>query len=204
MKKKLDVLIIIIFIIIGICLFGFTIYTGYNSILKPKTATKQLRSLELYGYTLKESDGKLFSSTFKELEKTLNEDSINYNKYAELLSKLFVIDVFTLNNKLTGTDIGGLEYLHKDLKENFKENMGATLYKNVENNLDGKRTQKLPEVKEVNVTNIEEVKVTYKSEEYDAYKVLLNWEYVEDLKYEKSITLTMIKDNGKLYIIKGE
>ena len=204
MKKKLDVLIIIVFIIIGICLFGFTIYTGYNSILKPKTATKQLRSLELYGYTLKESDGKLFSSTFKELEKTLNEDSINYNKYAELLSKLFVIDVFTLNNKLTGTDIGGLEYLHKDLKENFKENMGATLYKNVENNLDGKRTQKLPEVKEVNVTNIEEVKVTYKNEEYDAYKVLLNWEYVEDLKYEKSITLTMIKDNGKLYIIKGE
>ena len=202
-KKRIDVFIIVLFILIGVGLFGYTGYVAYKSITDTPTKTKELRSLELYGYKLSDTDTELFSNTFKELELVLNEDIIDYSKYAELLSKLFVIDVFTLNNKLASTDIGGLDYLHKDLKENFKENMGATLYKNVENNLDGTRTQKLPEVSSINVTSIEETKYTYENEEYDGYNVSLSWEYVEDLGYEKSIKLTLIKDNGKLYVVKG-
>ena len=202
-KKRIDVFIIVLFILIGVGLFGYTGYVAYKSITDTPTKTKELRSLELYGYKLSDTDTELFSNTFKELELVLNEDIIDYSKYAELLSKLFVIDVFTLNNKLASTDIGGLDYLHKDLKENFKENMGATLYKNVENNLDGTRTQKLPEVSSINVTSIEETKFTYENEEFDGYNVSLSWEYVEDLGYEKSIKLTLIKDNGKLYVVKG-
>ena len=202
-KKRIDVFIIVLFILIGVGLFGYTGYVAYKSITDTPTKTKELRSLELYGYKLSDTDTELFSNTFKELELVLNEDIIDYSKYAELLSKLFVIDVFTLNNKLASTDIGGLDYLHKDLKENFKENMGATLYKNVENNLDGTRTQKLPEVSSINITSIEETKYTYENEEYDGYNVSLSWEYVEDLGYEKSIKLTLIKDNGKLYVVKG-
>ncbi len=202
--KKLDIFIIVLFIIIGIGLFGYTFYTIKNTLSKPESNTKELRSLKLYGYSLNDTDTELFSSNFKELEIILNEDTIDYSKYAEILSKLFIIDVFTLNNKIASTDIGGLEYIHKDLKENFKENLGATLYKNVESNIDGNRTQKLPEVSRVDVTNIEETKYTYNKEEYEAYNVSLSWEYVEDLGYEKSIILTLIKDNGKLYIVKGE
>lgn len=203
-KKRADIFIIILFILIGLGLFGYTGYIAYNTLSKPEPAKKELRSLKLYGYTLSDTDSELFSNTYKELETVLNEDTIDYSKYAELLSKLFVIDVFTLNNKLASTDIGGLDYLHKDLKENFKENMGATLYKNVENNLDGTRTQKLPEVSSVNVTEIKETKYTYNKEEYEGYLVKLSWEYVEDLGYEKSIELTLIRDNGKLYIVKGK
>ncbi len=202
-KKKTDLFVIILFILIGVGLFGYTGYVAYKSITDTPTKTKELISLDLYGYKLNDKDTELFSSTFKELEIVLNEDSIDYSKYAELLSKLFVIDVFTLNNKLASTDIGGLDYLHKDLKENFKENMGATLYKNVENNLDGTRTQKLPEVSSISVTSIEETKYTYEKEEFDGYNVSLSWEYIEDLGYEKSIKLTLIRDNGKLYVVKG-
>ncbi len=204
MKKKVDIFIIILFILIGLALFGYTGYVAYNSILKPKEATRELRSLKLYGYTLKGNDTKLFSTNFKELERVLNEDTIDYSKYAELMSKMFIIDVYTLNNKLTSTDIGGLEFLHHDLRENFKENMGLTLYKNIESNLNGDRTQKLPEVSEVTVNSIEEKKYKYKDEEYDAYVVSLSWQYVEDLGYQKSLKLTIIKDDGKLYIMKGE
>ncbi len=202
-RKIIDIFIIVLFILIGVGLFGYTGYVAYKSITDTPTKTKELISLDLYGYKLSDKDTELFSNTFKDLEIVLNEDTIDYSKYAELLSKLFVIDVFTLNNKLASTDIGGLDYLHKDLKENFKENMGATLYKNVENNLDGTRTQKLPEVSSISVTSIEETKYTYENEEYDGYNVSLSWEYVEDLGYEKSIKLTLIKDNGKLYVVKG-
>ena len=185
-------------------MFGYTGYVAYNSLTKQPNIKKEIRSLKLYGYNLKDRDSELFSTNFKELEKVLNEDNIDYSKYAELLSKLFVIDVFTLNNKLTSTDIGGLDYLHKNLRDNFKENLGASLYKNVESNLDGTRTQKLPEVSSVNVIEIKETKYTYNKEEYEGYLVKLSWEYVEDLGYEKSIELTLIRDNGKLYIVKGK
>jgi hypothetical protein len=203
-KKIVDTIIIVLFILIGVGLFGYTGYVVKNTLSKPEANKKELRSLQLYGYSLSDNDTELFNKTFKELEIVLNEDHIDYSKYAELLSKLFVIDVFTLNNKLASTDIGGLDYIHKDLKENFKENMGDTLYKNVENNLDGKRTQKLPEVSSIEVTDIKETKYKYNDEEYDAYIVSLSWEYVEDLGYEKKINITLIKDNSKLYIVKGE
>ena len=203
-KKVIDIIIIVLFILIGVGLFGYTGYTAYNSLTKPAVKKKEVRSLKLYGYSLSDDAPVIFSNTYKELENVLNEDDINYSKYAELLSKLFVIDVFTLNNKLASTDIGGLEYLHKDLKENFKENLGATLYKNVENNLDGNRVQKLPEVSTITTNNIEEIKYKYKDEEYDAYVVTLSWEYVEDLGYAKTMKVTSIRDDGKLYIVKGE
>ena len=203
-RKIIDLIIIILFILIGVGLFGYTYYAAKESLSKKEPAKKELRSLELYGYKLSDTDTEIYSNTFKELEIVLNEDTIDYNKYAELLSKLFIIDVYTLNNKLTSTDIGGLDFLHKDLKENFKDNLGATLYKNVENNLDGKRTQKLPEVSEVSVTNIEETKYKYNDDEYDGYNVSLTWNYIEDLGYDKSIKLTLIRENGMLYIVKGE
>ncbi len=203
-RKIIDIIIIILFILIGVGLFGYTYYAAKESLSKKEPAKKELRSLELYGYKLSDTDTEIYSNTFKELEIVLNEDIIDYSKYAELLAKLFVIDVYTLNNKLTSTDIGGLDFLHKDLKENFKDNLGATLYKNVENNLEGNRTQKLPEVKEVNITNIEETTYTYDKEEYSGYIVTLDWNYVEDLGYDKSIKLTLIRENGMLYIVKGE
>ncbi|UKI58885.1 MAG: hypothetical protein L6V81_05955 [Clostridium sp.] len=103
--------------------------------------------------------------------------TIDYNEYAKLISKLFVIDLYTLDNKLASTDIGGLEFLHNGLKDNFKENMGSTLYNFVESNIDGKRTQELPIVKDVEVSDVFETKYTYNKTEYDAYIVSTNITY---------------------------
>ena len=131
-------------------------------------------------------------------------DEINYEEYAKLISQLFVIDVFTLDNKLASTDIGGLEFLHKDFKENFRENMGSSLYKNVLSNIDGKRNQELPIVSKAIVDNVFETKYTYEEKEYDAYLVTVSIEYEKDLGYQNSIKLTVINDNNILYIVKGE
>ena len=204
MTKKQDIRNIVLFVLMGIIIFGIVGYKAYNDFFKDNSPDKKVMSLDLYGYTLSKNDTSIYKDNFKALEKTLNEQPINYEEYAKLLSKLFVIDVFTLNNKMTSTDIGGLEFLHKDLRENFKENMGLTLYKNVESNLDGKRTQSLPEVSAVNVDNVFQTKYTYNKEEYEAYIVTLSIEYKVDLGYQKSIKVTSIKDNNMLYIVKGE
>ena len=203
-KNKSDVLTIIVFVIIGVILFGFLGYRVYNDFFNKFDAKKELDSIGLYGYSLHDRDSKTYKDTFKELSKTLNSDNIDYKNYATLASKLFIIDLFTLDNKLGSTDIGGLQFIHKDLKENFKENMGNTIYKYVEINIDGKRTQELPTVKEVTVSDVLETKYTYNNKDYPAYVVTANWEYEKDLGYQKSMKITFIKDKNILYIVKGE
>lgn len=203
MKKNKGRGVIVIFIIVGIILFGYLGYRVKNDFFKG-SEKKKLDSIELYGYTLSKNDTEIYKTYFKELSKVLNEKTIDYTEYAKLISKLFVIDLYTLDNKLASTDIGGLEFLHKDLKDNFKENMGSTLYNFVESNIDGKRTQELPIVKDVNVSDVFETKYTYNKTEYDAYIVSTDITYEKDLGYPKSMKLTIIKDNNILYIVKGE
>lgn len=203
MKKNKGRGVIVIFIIVGIILFGYLGYRVKNDFFKG-SERKKLDSIELYGYTLSKNDTEIYKTYFKELSKVLNEKTIDYTEYAKLISKLFVIDLYTLDNKLASTDIGGLEFLHKDLKDNFKENMGSTLYNFVESNIDEKRTQELPIVKDVNVSDVFETKYTYNKTEYDAYIVSTDITYEKDLGYPKSMKLTIIKDNNILYIVKGE
>lgn len=203
-KNKSDALTIIVFVMIGVLLFGFLGYRVYNDFFNKPDAKKELESIGLYGYSLHDRDSNAYKDTFKELSKALSTNNIDYKNYATLASKLFIMDLFTLNNKLGSTDIGGLQFIHKDLKENFKENMGDTIYKYVEINVDGKRTQELPVVKEVTVSNVLETKYTYNNKDYPAYVVTTNWEYEKDLGYQKSMKITFIKDKNILYIVKGE
>lgn len=203
MKKKSDRKIIILFVIVGILLLGFLGYRVNKDFLSKSNNKKQIDSIDFYGYTLSKSDTDLYKSTFKELSKVLNEKPVDMNSYAKLISELFIIDLYSLDNKLTSTDIGGVEFLHKDLRENFKENMGSTLYKFVESNIASKRKQELPMVKEVNVSDVFETKYTYNKNEYPAYLVTVDWTYEKDLGYQTSAKLTIINDNDVLYIVKG-
>ena len=204
MKKKTSIKIMIIFILIGIALFGFLGYKVYNDFFNKNEERKQIDSIEFYGYTLSENDTDIYKTYFKELTKVLNKKPINYSDYAKTISKLFIIDLYTLDNKLGSTDIGGLEFIHKNLRENFKENEGATLYKFMDNNLNGARTQKLPKVKDVEIESINETTYKYKDVEYEGYLVKAKWTYEVDLGYQSSIKLTLIKDKDILYIVKGE
>jgi hypothetical protein len=204
MNKKQDRKIIVLFVLIGLLLFGVVGYKAYNDFFKDNSPTKKIMSLDLYGYTLSERDTTLYKNNFKDLERILNENPIDYEEYAKSISKLFIIDVFTLNNKVSSTDIGGLEFVHKSLRENFKENMGNSLYKNVKSNLDGKRKQTLPQVESIEVSDVFETKYTYKKKEYDAYLVTLKWTYTSENNYQKSIKLTLINNKDILYIVKGE
>lgn len=200
MKKNKKVLALLI--LIGVILFGYLIFRVRNDFFKKQDKTV-VDSIGLYGYTLEKTDTKLYENYFKELSKILNEKTIDYEKYAEYLSKLFIVDTFTLNNKLASTDIGGTEFIHPDLKENFKENMGNNMYRNIEVNLDGKRQQELPIVKDVTIDTIKEDKAKYNGKEYDGYIIKASIEYEKDLGYQTEIELTLIKDDKILYIIKG-
>ena len=193
-------LILVVIIIIGVKFtFEFLVKDDKNVVTK-----KELDSLELYGYTLDDYDSDLYKEYFNDLKSTLNNKEVNYEDYAKEIVKLFVSDFYTLDNKLTSSDIGGVEFIPSGMVENFKMHAGDTMYNHVKTNIYGDRVQKLPIVKSVEVTNIENITYTYKDKEYSAYKVSARWEYQEDLGYKNNEIFTLIKDNNKLYIVVGE
>lgn len=160
-----------------------------------------LENLDAYGYTLDDLDTDLFRTYFNDLKDILNDEEIDYNKYSDVLTKLFITDFYTLSNKVTSSDIGGVEFVHPDILENFKMNAGDTMYNHVKNNVYGDRVQELPKVKNVIIENISEEKYLYNDKEFDAYKVKANWEYEKDLGYEKSGIFYLVKDNNKLNVV---
>lgn len=193
-------LILVVIIIIGVKFtLEFLVKDDKNVVKK-----KELDSLELYGYTLDDYDSDLYKEYFNDLKSTLNSKEVNYEDYAKEIVKLFVSDFYTLDNKLTSSDIGGVEFITSDMVENFKMHAGDTMYNHVKTNIYGDRVQELPIVKSVEVTNIENITYTYKDKEYSAYKVSARWEYQEDLGYKNNEIFTLIKDNNKLYIVVGE
>ena len=202
MKKK-DKWILILFIfcfIVFVSPILFKLFIDFNK----KKKKKELSSFEYYGYKLTSTDTDVFKNAYDELSIVLNQEIVDYEEYAKSISKLFVIDVFTLENKVSSTDIGGLEFVHKDLRDNFKDNLGSTLYNSVLSNINGKRVQKLPKVSNVSVDSITKDKYEYYDVEYDSYVIKCGITYEVDLGYQSSITLTLIRVDNMLYIVKGE
>jgi hypothetical protein len=201
--RKVKIAIEILLAIILVVVLGVKVYFDFFNEQDTQVVLEK-KAIAKYGYKLEDRDTTLYEENYNELEKVLSEEEIDYDAYAELIAKLFIIDYYTLNNKLTSTDIGGLEFIHPDLFENFKINAGDTVYKYVENNLYSDRTQELPTVTSVTIIEKRNEKYTYNDIDYDSYVFDLSWEYDKDLEYQSNMTLTIIKVDNMLYVVKGQ
>lgn len=198
MKKKI---ILFLCILIFVYAAGGTIYyiaTREKKDDKPIVTNKD--TIKGYDYTLKSNATKLYEDEFKILKANL-EGNINYDEYAVSVAKLFIIDLYTINNKINKYDTGGVSFVYPDGRNNYKLNVQDTIYKYVEDNTDGKRTQNLPEVSSVIVKDSK--KDTYKigNNSFEAYKINLEWSYVQDLGYDKTGEIILIKKDKNIYVV---
>lgn len=198
MKKKV---ILFLCILIFVYAAGGTIYyiaTREKKDDKPIVTNKD--TIKGYDYTLKSNATKLYEDEFKILKANL-EGNINYDEYAVSVAKLFIIDLYTINNKINKYDTGGVSFVYPDGRNNYKLNVQDTIYKYVEDNTDGKRTQNLPEVSSVIVKDSK--KDTYKigNNSFEAYKINLEWSYVQDLGYDKTGEIILIKKDKNIYVV---
>lgn len=198
MKKKV---ILFFCILIFVYAAGGTIYyiaTREKKDDKPIVTNKD--TIKGYDYTLKSNATKLYENEFKALKANLEGD-INYDEYAVSVAKLFVIDLYTINNKINKYDTGGASFVYPDGRDNYKLNVQDTIYKYVEDNTNGKRTQNLPEVSSVIVKDSK--KDTYKigDNSFAAYKINLEWSYVQDLGYDKTGEIILIKKDRNIYVV---
>jgi len=182
-------LLVIILITIFVVIFNFF----FNKKEKEVVIENEIKN---FNYIQVESDIELFKTEFITLKNILDKDDINYEEYAKSISKLFIIDFYSLKNKTSSYDVGGVQFIYSEFKDNFSLKASDTIYKYLNPNM-----KELPLVKKVNVINIEETTFEYKEKEYQSYKVFLNWEYESDYGYEKECVLILMKENDRLDIV---
>lgn len=194
---------------IVVCSILFIYFLGgvFYNIFVDRSDTKKNNnvnnSIQIKGfeYLSNYDDTDLFKNEFKKLKKNLESSNINYNEYALSISKMFIIDLYTLNNKNNMYDVGGVQFVYPEARDNFKLNVENTLYKYMEDNSDGKREQELPEVSNVEVTSDEVYEYTIGEEKYEGYKINLDISYVKDLEYDAKAELILVKVDKYLYIV---
>ena len=196
-KYKLTLIIIAILIIMVAFITFFILFNGKKEVEKINVVD----SIDEYGYTLDDRDSKLMKEIYEELKNILIKDEINYEEYAKIISKLFVIDLFTMNNKINKYDVGSTEYVYTENVDNFKLNVEDTIYKSIINNSNGKRKQELPCVSSVNIESITEEEFEMNENMVDAYVIKINWKYEKDLGYDDYATIKLIKEDNKLYVV---
>ena len=201
-KKKINTrrLIILIVIAISLIISGIIIANYLHKDEKETKAqtTKVTSSIEGYDYSLNSLDTRYYKELFEKLKKTLEVDQRDEELYASLISQLFVTDFYTLSNKIGSSDIGGLEFVVEEARDNFAAKAKDTMYKTVESNLYGEREQELPEVTKVSIDSITKTSFTYNSKlDEEAYNVKASITYDKDLGYPTTVKL-MLVHNGKL------
>lgn len=201
--KKVIILLLFL-LVIGLLVFGIL-----KSFKKEKTPdAKVVDKIKNIGYVVNDNDTKYFKQKFKELKELLTSKDIDEEKHAKLISELFIIDFYSLGNKSSKNDVGGVQFVFTDAKKDFIDNARDTMYKLVKNNVDGSKND-LPIVKEVTVDSIEKVSLVDAFDNADGkldlegkegYKVKLTWTYNKDTKLQKSATLIIMLDGNKLSV----
>lgn len=186
-KKIIRIIMLVVIALIAI-------YAIFVAIPSKKNKDEGIENIN-NKYILYKRDSSLYKENFEKLRTILETSPVDNKEYAETIVKLFVIDFYTLDNKNDNTDIGGLQYVHSNLKDNLVLNASSTMYKYI------KTTKELPKVKSINSVDTRETTYKINDKDYSAYAITINWEYDKDLGYEKQGTFIVVNDNGNLSIV---
>lgn len=166
----------------------------------PKGKTVEIAG---YGITLDELDTELYKQEFNKLKENLESKKIDYDAYAESVAKMFIIDLYTIKNKINKYDIGGIEFVLPERKDNYVTNVADTLYNYVEDNTNNTRTQQLPVVESAEITNVkkDKFKVDSLDNTYDSYVFDIKISYTTELGYDDSAEVTVINKDNFMYVV---
>ena len=201
LKKKLAIVLIIVSIICFMLVF-FKV-TQKEKTPEPEEVKKEdeIQTKE-FDYTLYDNKSDLYKEYFGKLKEELLKEEVNDQEYAKIISQLFVTDFYSLDDKLTSTDIGGLDFLYENIKENFVLKAIDTIYKYVQSNVYGERKQDLPKVSKVEVKEATLTPVTIGDlTDQNGYTVTLSITYEKEMGYPKEVTLKLVHVEKKIYVV---
>lgn len=198
-NKKRNIIIVISLVLV----FLISLLLYQNLIRKPSIReAEKIGEINKYPYILYENATALYKKHFAELTDVLGEKERDDKKYAEIVVKLFIADFYDLDNKVTSTNLGGTEFIHKSLVDNFKIKAQDTIYKGIESNVYGDRKQELPKISKIDFTEVKEIKYNKnKIVDDKAYEVTARWSYKKDLSYQSKATFKLVHEGNIISIV---
>ena len=184
--------IITILIVISFMILVFLIGNIIKDLTNKVKETETLDTIDNYSYVLTDSDTDYYKEQFKELKKILQAEEVNEEEYAKTISKLFLIDFYSLASSINKNDVGGSQYVEESYRDTFIRKAKDTIYANVENNIYGDRKQELPNVTQVEITKITKTKTGHETQASITYD--------KELGYAKEVILTLTKKENILEI----
>ena len=178
---------------------GFLVYEEF----KPKEAkrVKVVNEIKEYGYTLKDNKSARYKKMFQELKDILSKKEVDEEAYVKKISEMFILDFYTLNDKLANTDIGGIDFVNSNSKANFLNKAEDTMYKYVESNIYGNRKQSLPVVDEITIKDVQKIDYALLDNNVEAYQVDVSWTYKKDMDYQDKATLIFVHEDKVLSLV---
>ena len=200
--KKLLIIVLIIAILASIFLIYKKLTKKDSDSGVEEVKKEDVIQTKEFDYTLYDNKSDLYKDYFADLKKELLKDEVDDEEYAKIISKLFVADFYSLAEKTTSTDIGGLDFIYENIKDNFVLKASDTIYKYVESNVYGDRKQELPKVTGVEVKSITKTPVTIgELNDQNGYTVSLSITYEKEMGYPKEVTLKLVHVEKKVYIV---
>ena len=199
LKKKPKRILIGILVVVAVAAIAYVAINIFGG--KEVKEAKVLKTIKKYGYTLKDNKTKRYQEMFAELDKILKKDPVDEEEYAKQITKMFIYDFYSQEDKSAKTDVGGTDFIYQANLENFLENAEDTYYKYVESNIYGDRKQDLPVVDEITIDSVEQTEFAYgETADENAYEVKVSWTYTDDdfSDYQSEATLTFIHEGIKL------
>lgn len=134
-------------------------------------------------------------------------DSKEQNAIVQQVSRYFVADYFTLNDKVSVNDIGGLSFVLVNNKKEFKTNAINSYYGDVPIFREVFGQKNLPVVESVSAEKVKKydlnklkINKSEDSKAKEAYSVNLSWKYMENEKLDTSD----IVNKGQIILVKDQ
>ncbi len=197
-QGKIILIVAVIILVIAISFFLYNIFFKNNN----STKIEKLKEIVEYGYVLNSNTSREYQNLFYELEEILHSEEVDEEAYLSKITEMFIVDFYSLEDKSSKYDVGGLDFVYPAKQEDYLEKASNTIYKEVETNINNERKQDLPKVKEVTIESINTV--TYYYLEYtdvEAYEVNVSWTYEKDLGYQTSAIMYFVHEEDKLWLV---
>ncbi len=212
-NKKLVKILFLLLTLMMIILAGLEV----KNIMDSSNKTKQVSDTKEIGpYTVSVKQNDLEKEVEKDLEAALK--SKKRNDILREVSRYFVADYFSLNDKKSVNDIGGLGFVLKNNITSFKTNAINSYYGDIPVFQEVYGVDNLPVVVEASTKkpqkyDINQLKIR-KNDDFkavSAYSVVVNWKYEEnealtDKNIVNSVKIVFVKaddDNYYVFALEG-
>ena len=193
--------IVLVVVLIGVT--SFFVLREKDEEKENETVKTNTQEISGYGITVDDLDSEYYKLEFEKLKANLESKNVDMDAYAESVARLFLIDLYTIKTKINKYDIGGIEVVLPEARDNFVVNVTDTIYKFVEDNTIGISTQCLPVVSDLSViiTKLGDFNLDGCYELVRCFVFVFEIGYSSDLGYDTKAEITVINRDKFMYVV---